>query len=76
MSVWLGLVAPKGTPRAIVDKIQKKVAQIMADPAMQAKSEVTGAYPMTDTPDEFAKFIRQEASRWQPVLKETGIKFD
>jgi tripartite-type tricarboxylate transporter receptor subunit TctC len=76
MAVWLGLVAPKGTPRAIVDKIQKKVAQIMAEPAMQAKSEATGAYPMTDTPDEFAKFIRQEAGRWEPVLKETGIKFD
>jgi tripartite-type tricarboxylate transporter receptor subunit TctC len=76
MSVWLGLVAPKGTPRPIIDKIQKKVVQIMADPAMAEKSERTGAYPMTSTPEEFAKFMREQASRWQPVLKETGIKFD
>jgi len=76
MSVWLGLVAPKGTPRPIIDKLQRKVAAIMADPAMQEKSERTGAFAFTSTPEEFARFIRQEAARWQPVLKETGIKFD
>ena len=48
----------------------------MSDPAMREKSERTGASPMTSTPDEFAKFIRQEAERWAPVLKETNIKFD
>ena len=76
MSVWLGLVAPKGTPKPIIDKLQQKVAQIMADPAMREKSERTGASPFTSTPEAFAQFIRQEAERWAPVLKETGIKFD
>ena len=76
MSVWLGLVAPKRTPKPIIDKLQQKVAQILADPAMREKSERTGASPMTSTPQEFARFIRQEAARWEPVLKETGIKFD
>ena len=76
MSVWLGLVAPKGTPKPIIDKLQQKVAQIMTDPAMREKSERTGAYPMTSTPEEFGQFIRQEADRWQKVLQETNIKFD
>ena len=76
MSVWLGLVAPKGTPRPIIDKLQQKVAQIMADPAMREKSERTGAFPMTSTPAEFGQFIRQEAGRWQKVLQETNIKYD
>jgi tripartite-type tricarboxylate transporter receptor subunit TctC len=76
MSVWLGLVAPKGTPLPIIDKLQRKIVQIMADPAMREKSERTGAYPMTSTPEEFAQFMRREADRWAPVLKETGIKFD
>jgi len=76
MSVWLGLVAPKGTPKPIIDKLQQKVAQILADPAMREKSERTGAYPMTSTPQEFAVFLRQEAERWSKVLKETNIKFD
>jgi tripartite-type tricarboxylate transporter receptor subunit TctC len=76
MSVWLGLVAPKATPKPIIDKLQQKVVQIMSDPAMREKSERTGASPFTSTPEAFAKFIRQEAGRWAPVLKETGIKFD
>ena len=76
MSVWLGLVAPKGTPRPIIDKLNAKIVQIMADPAMREKSERTGAYPMTGTPEEFGRFMRQEADRWAPVLKETSIKFD
>jgi tripartite-type tricarboxylate transporter receptor subunit TctC len=76
MSVWLGLVAPKGTPRPIVDKLQQKVAQIMADPAIRDKSERTGAFPMISTPEEFGQFIRQEAGRWQKVLQETNIKYD
>jgi len=76
MSVWLGLVAPKATPKPIIDKLQQKVVQILSDPAMREKSERTGASPFTSTPEAFAKFIRQEADRWAPVLKETGIKFD
>jgi tripartite-type tricarboxylate transporter receptor subunit TctC len=76
MSVWLGLVAPKGTPRPIVDKLQKKVAQILSDPAMREKSERTGAFPIPSTPEQFATFIRSEAERWSKVLKETNIKFD
>jgi tripartite-type tricarboxylate transporter receptor subunit TctC len=76
MSVWLGLVAPKGTPKPIVDKIQQKVAEIMATPAMHEKAERIGAFPITSTPSQFRTFIRQEAARWEPVLKETGIRFD
>jgi tripartite-type tricarboxylate transporter receptor subunit TctC len=76
MSVWLGLVAPKGTPRPIIDKLQQKVAQIMHDPAMQQKSERTGAFAFTETPEEFGRFMHAEASRWQKVLQETNIKYD
>ena len=76
MSVWLGLVAPKGTPRAIVMKLQQKVAQVLADPTVKERSERSGAYPIVRTPDEFAAFIRSEAERWNKVLAETGIKYD
>ena len=76
MAVWLGLVAPKGTPRPIIDKLQRKVVEIMADPAMREKNERTGAFAFTSTPEEFTKFMHQEAERWAPILKETNIKFD
>ena len=74
--MWLGLVAPKGTPRPIVDKLQQKVAQILLDPATREKYERTGAYAMIKTPEEFGAFIRSEASRWEKVLKELNIKYD
>jgi tripartite-type tricarboxylate transporter receptor subunit TctC len=76
MSVWLGLVAPKGTPGPIIDKLQRKTAEILTDPAIRAKSEPTGAFPVIKTPAEFGGFIREEADRWSRVLKETGIKYD
>jgi tripartite-type tricarboxylate transporter receptor subunit TctC len=76
ISVWLGLVAPKGTPEAVVLKLQHKVAQTLADPAVAQRLERTGAYPMVGTPAEFGAFIREEADRWSKVLAETGIKYD
>jgi tripartite-type tricarboxylate transporter receptor subunit TctC len=76
ISVWLGLVAPKGTPKAVIDKLQQKVAQILADPAVKEKSERTGNYAVTSTPAEFAAFIATEAERWSKVLKETNIRYD
>jgi tripartite-type tricarboxylate transporter receptor subunit TctC len=76
MSVWLGLVAPQATPKPIIAKLQQKIVQIMAEPAVKERFERTGAYTIPKTPAEFAAFIRQEADRWAPILKETNIKFD
>jgi tripartite-type tricarboxylate transporter receptor subunit TctC len=76
LSVWLGLVAPKGTPTPVIDKLQQKVAQILADPIVKEKTERSGNYPVTSTPAEFAAFMRKEADRWSRVLPETGIRFD
>jgi tripartite-type tricarboxylate transporter receptor subunit TctC len=76
ISVWLGLVAPKGTPKAIIDKIQAEVVKALTDPAVKEKSERIGNYAVTSTPDEFAAFIRKEADRWQKVIKEAAIKVD
>jgi tripartite-type tricarboxylate transporter receptor subunit TctC len=76
ISVWLGLVAPRGTPKPIIDKLQQKVAQILADPAIKEKSERTGNYAVTSTPEEFGAFIRREAERWSKVLKEANIRYD
>jgi tripartite-type tricarboxylate transporter receptor subunit TctC len=76
MSVWLGLVAPKGTPRPIIDKLQREVAKILNDPAVQERSARTGNFPASSTPEEFALFIRKEADRWGKALKELGLRSD
>ena len=76
ISVWLGLVAPKGTPAAVIDKLQAEVAKVLADPAIKAKADASGLFPATSTPTEFAVFIRKEAERWSAVVRETGMKYD
>ncbi len=76
MSVWLGLVAPKATPKPIIDKIHAEVVKILADPAIKERSERTGNYPVTSTPEDFAVFLRKEADRWSTVVKDSGIRFD
>lgn len=76
ISVWLGLVAPKRTDRGIIDKINAEVVKILSDPAVKEKSEHTGNYPVTNTPAQFAAFMRKEAARWERVIKEAGIKVE
>src|SRR4030081_3161039 len=76
ITVWLGLVAPKGTPTAIIDKLHAEVAKILADPAIKSKADASGLFPATSTPAEFAAFIRKEAERWSTVVKDSGMKYD
>jgi tripartite-type tricarboxylate transporter receptor subunit TctC len=76
MSTWVGLLAPAGTPSDIVDKIQREVVRIYADPEVLNKLDRAGITPMTTTPAEFDDFFRAEAVRWSKVFKESGIKLD
>ncbi len=76
IAVWLGLVAPKETPPAIVEKLAREVAKILVDPAIKGRADAAGLYPATDTPAEFAAFIRKEAERWSKVVAESGMKYD
>ncbi|MDB5571439.1 MAG: Tripartite-type tricarboxylate transporter, receptor component TctC [Hyphomicrobiales bacterium] len=73
MSTWVGVVAPAGTPRAIVDKIQKSVALATQDKAMQSKLLPLGIVAVNSTPEEFDAFVKSETAKWGPVLRESGI---
>ena len=76
LAVWLGLVAPKGTPKPIIDKLNREVVRILNDPGVRRKSEAIGGYIETSTPDEFAAFMRKEAARWGRELKALGLHYD
>jgi tripartite-type tricarboxylate transporter receptor subunit TctC len=71
-STWIGLSAPAGTPRAIVDKLQREVASIYADPTMMERLEKAGITPVSSTPAEFEAFVRSEGERWSKVFKENS----
>jgi tripartite-type tricarboxylate transporter receptor subunit TctC len=76
ISTWIGLVAPAGTPPAVIDKIHREVVSIYADPATADRLEKVGITAVTSTPAEFDAFFRREAERWTKVFKESGIKLD
>ena len=69
-------MAPAGTPPAIIDKIQRSLAKIAADPEVADKLIKVGIVSIATTPKEFADFVRDEAARWSRVIKESGIKLD
>jgi tripartite-type tricarboxylate transporter receptor subunit TctC len=70
---WYGLVAPANTPREIVDKIQKDVAQVLADPRVRDNLAGDSALPVGSTPDEFRAFIAAETDKWAAVIKTAGV---
>jgi tripartite-type tricarboxylate transporter receptor subunit TctC len=71
-SVFYGMAVPKGTPRAIVDKLNKAVNAALADPAMQAKLADLGGAPISGTPEDFGKIIADETAKWAKVVTATG----
>jgi tripartite-type tricarboxylate transporter receptor subunit TctC len=76
MSSWIGLVAPAGTPRPVIDKIAREIAAIQADPKVADRLEKAGITAVSSTPAEFDAFFRAEAKRWTEVFRESGIKLE
>jgi len=76
ISSWTAIVAPAGTPRPVVDVIQREIAGMFADRAIYDKLEKSGINPVASTPEELEAFFRKEAGRWVTIFKESGIKLD
>ncbi|MDI1235927.1 MAG: tripartite tricarboxylate transporter substrate binding protein [Polaromonas sp.] len=75
-SSWFGLLAPAGTPPDVVSRIQQEVAKALATPAIKEKMLAQGAIPSGNTPQEFAKLIEAEITKWALVVKASGAKVD
>jgi len=73
-TIWLGIMAPKGTPKDIVDRLNAEIEKIIASPAIREAWAKQGAVPMTMTPDQFGTFLRGDIDKWAKVIKAAGIK--
>ena len=73
---WYGIVAPAGTPREIVMKLNADIRGVMQSPEMRERLNAEGAIATTSTPEEFAAHIRSEITRWGAVIKSAGIQAD
>jgi len=73
-TTWYGLFAPAKTPRAIVTRLNDAVGRALGKPELDKQLRTQGAEPRPSTPDELAKFMRVEHTRWERVVKTTGIQ--
>jgi tripartite-type tricarboxylate transporter receptor subunit TctC len=71
---WAGVLAPAGTPAAIVGKLNAAIGAVMRDPEVRGRLAQNGVVPAIDTPEEFATYLKEENARWARVIREKGIK--
>jgi tripartite-type tricarboxylate transporter receptor subunit TctC len=71
---WWGMVAPKGTAPAIVQRLSREIAKALADPAIRKKYEDLGLTPVGSTPREFAADLPEQARKWREVLQAMGLR--
>ena len=70
---WLCLMAPKGTPKAVIDRLNEGVNKLLAQPAFRDRLIAMGVEPMGGTPAEFSVFLESEIRKWGDVVKRANI---
>jgi tripartite-type tricarboxylate transporter receptor subunit TctC len=74
--VWMGLLAPKGTPKTVIDKLQAELKATLATPEVTGYMSDAGIESVGSAPAEMDAFFREERDRWARVVKDTGAKID
>src|SRR5687768_8439432 len=75
-TIWLGLMAPAGTPRPVLEKLNAEVLKVLNSSEVKESWGKQGAVPMAMTPAEFEKFLREDVQKWAKLVKDTGMKVD
>jgi tripartite-type tricarboxylate transporter receptor subunit TctC len=71
---WFGVLAPAATPKPVVEKLSADVNRVLADAEVRGRMLALGADPSGNTPDEFARFIREDQAKWAKLMREAGIR--
>jgi tripartite-type tricarboxylate transporter receptor subunit TctC len=75
-TIWLGVMAPKNTPKAIVDKLNEAISQIVGQVEVKQTWGKQGAVPMVMNPAQFDKYLNEDIAKWANVIKSANIKLD
>ena len=75
-TIWLGVMAPKNTPKAIVDKLNEAISQIVAQAEVKQTWSKQGAVPMLMNSVQFDKYLNEDIAKWAHVIKSANIKLD
>jgi tripartite-type tricarboxylate transporter receptor subunit TctC len=76
VSGWFGLLAPAGTPPAVLKTLQQAVAEAVRQPDVNKQLLGLGAQPVANTPEAFASVVQADVAKWREVVKKAGIKLD
>jgi tripartite-type tricarboxylate transporter receptor subunit TctC len=76
VSLWYGLLAPAGTPDAVIDKLNRETVKALNAPEVREKLLAQGAEPMPGSAQQFSAFMQAERARWAPVVRQAGVKLD
>jgi len=76
VDMWYGVLAPAGTPAAIIQRMNEAINVILQDPATATAFDAQGMVPATSTPAEFGALVAKDAQRWDDVITRTGISAD
>lgn len=75
-TIWLGLMAPRGTPKAVVNKLNDAVTKIVSQPEVKQAWAKQGAVPLLMSPEVFDKYARDDITKWARVIKAANIQVD
>ena len=76
VTTWYGILAPAGTPRPIVTRLNAEFVKIMHSPEMKERLATLATDPLTSTPEEFAAYLQQEIAKWGDVIRKAGLRAD
>ncbi|MFL6571271.1 MAG: Bug family tripartite tricarboxylate transporter substrate binding protein [Burkholderiales bacterium] len=76
VSLWYGLLAPAGTPRPVIERLNRETSKVLESADVRDKLLAQGAQPMPGSPEVFANFMQEESAKWAPVVKQAGVKLD
>jgi tripartite-type tricarboxylate transporter receptor subunit TctC len=76
VSLWYGVLAPAGTPKSAIDKLNKEIVKALESSDVRDRLLAQGAEPMPGTPEAFASFMQEEMAKWAPIVKQAGVKLD
>ena len=75
-TLWLGLAAPRGTPKVIIDKLHRETTALLKSPDIIGRFHSAGTEPAPSNPGQFGKFLQMEYQKWGKVIRDVGIKAD
>ena len=75
-TIWLGMMAPAGTPKPVIDRLNAEITKIVARPDVKKAWAEQGAEPMSMTPGEFEKYLNDDIAKWARVVKAAGARAD